>query len=64
MVRNQLLLSRKYRDPIRSYYWAIRRIMRWHARPELGTAERGAIRRGILDGLCGVVGPFRSTPYR
>jgi GT2 family glycosyltransferase len=51
MTRNELIISRKLGDPLRSYYWAIRRIIRWHSIPGLSGSQKQAIRRGLLHGV-------------
>ncbi len=58
MVRNDLLVLRKLRDPARAWYWSLRRHWRWYRSPEVPAACRKAIRLGIVHGLLGRTGPM------
>lgn len=53
MTRNELLVLRKTRAPMRTVYWMLRRAVRWWSKPGLNGRQRRAILRGVLDGLLG-----------
>ncbi len=61
MVRNELLLMRKMGEILmpRQVYWALRRSWMLHARLASLTAQRRALRRGVLHGLLGFGGAYQ-----
>jgi GT2 family glycosyltransferase len=58
MTRNQLLIARKLRDPLRPTYWALRRFWQWYKSPNLSKGQRRAIRQGVLHGFAGISGRY------
>ncbi len=56
MTRNEILLLRKIRAPWRAMYWMLRRAAGWSGKAGLSPRQRGAILRGVVDGLIGVRG--------
>ena len=57
MARNQLLLLRKHRAPLRPWFWALLGQAADLARLPPDPARRNALRRGTWHGLMGVTGP-------
>ena len=58
MVRNELLVLRKLRDPAKASYWALRRDWRWYRNRRVPAPCRRAIRLGVVHGLTGRSGPM------
>lgn len=62
MVRNELLLWRKFCRPLpqlRAMFWNLRRQVAQAARMQASAAHVDAVRAGIWDGICGRTGPYR-----
>jgi GT2 family glycosyltransferase len=51
MVRNELLLLAKTGEPLRAFYWTLRRVACQYRHLAGLPAQRRAMRRGVLDGL-------------